>query len=204
MKPIYDEKYTYVFHSPGIEPWILGFLKSKSSLGRVLDVGCGLGFSALMLKLYLGNVKYLVGVDVSFEKVHKVKKLNLYDELHVADIRNFNPLEKFDTIIALEVLHSLPADTLIYIESLAREGGSVVLALPALPSGINVEGLIKKGYRVYRYMLRGFVLIDLRTYDIYLAHQSSFLKTIKLLLTILKPLLKMMRCSKKGYILAFK
>jgi SAM-dependent methyltransferase len=144
MKPIYDEEYTYVFHSPGIEPWILGFLKSKPSLGRVLDVGCGLGFSALMLKLYLGSVEYLVGVDVSLEKVRKAERLNLYDELHVVDIRNFKPLEKFDMIIALEVLHGLPAGTLTHIETLVREGGSVVLALPALPSGIDVEGLIKR------------------------------------------------------------
>jgi len=42
-----------------------------------------------MLKLYLGNVEYLVGVDISPEKIHKVEKLNLYDELHVTDIRNF-------------------------------------------------------------------------------------------------------------------
>jgi SAM-dependent methyltransferase len=140
---------------PGIEPWILVFLKSKPSLGMVLDVGYGLGFSALMLKLYLGNVKYLVGVDVSSEKVHKAERLNLYDELHVVDIRNFNPLEKFDTIIALEVLHGLSADTLMHIESLVRKGGSLVLALPALPGGINVKDLIKKGYSVYRCILRG-------------------------------------------------
>jgi SAM-dependent methyltransferase len=79
MKPIYHKQYTYVFHSPGIEPWILGFLKSKRSLGRVLDVGYGLGFSAFMLKLYLGNVEYLVCVDISPEKIHKIEKLNLYD-----------------------------------------------------------------------------------------------------------------------------
>jgi SAM-dependent methyltransferase len=146
MKPIYDEEYTYVFHSPGIEPWILGLLKSKPSLGRVLDVGCGLGFSALMLKLYLGSVEYLVGVDVSLEKVRKAER--------------------------------------------AR---------------IDVEGLIKRGYSVYRYLLRGFVLIDLESYDIYLAWQSSrFLRVLKLFLTILIPLLKITRILEKGYILAFK
>jgi len=204
MKPIYDVQYTYVFHSPGIEPWVLGFLKNKRSLGRVLDVGCGLGFSALMLKLYLGNVKYLVGLDISPEKIRKVERLNLYDELHLADIRNFNPEDKFDTIIALEVLHGLPADALMHIEGLIKNNGSIVLALPGLPSGIDVERLIKKGYNVYRYLLRGFVLINLKSYDIFLARQSRFFKTIKLFLTILKPLLKITGSLRKGYILAFK
>lgn len=51
MKLIYDEEYTHTFHSPGIEPWITGFLKGKPSLGRVLDVGYGLGFTRMLLKI---------------------------------------------------------------------------------------------------------------------------------------------------------
>jgi len=138
-------------------------------------------------------------------RVRKAERLNLYDELHVVDIRNFNSLEKFDMIIALEVLHGLPAGALIHIEGLVKKNGSVVLALPALPSEIGVKGLIKRSYNVYRYLLKGFVLIDLESYDIYLAWQSSrFLRVIKLFLTILMPLLKITRILEKGYILAFK
>jgi hypothetical protein len=36
MKPGYYEEYTYAFHSPRIEQWIIGFLKSKRILGRTL------------------------------------------------------------------------------------------------------------------------------------------------------------------------
>ena len=202
MKPIYDEEYTQVFHSPGIEPWICGFLKGRRSLGRVLDIGCGIGFMALVLKLYLGNVEYLVGVDVSPEKIRKAERLNLYDELHVVDIRNFNQ-QKFDTLIALEALHGLPSDTLAHIESLVKENGSIVLALPILPAGISVEDLIKRGYYVYRYLLRGLVLVDLKNYDIHLASRSRFLRVIKFILKVLKPLL-MTGILKRGYVLAFK
>jgi predicted TPR repeat methyltransferase len=91
-----------------------------------------------LLKLYLGNTEYLVGVDVSPEKIHKARGLNLYNELHVADIQEFYSETKFDTLIALEVLHGLPANVLSHIEGLVKEGGSIVLALPTLPKGITI------------------------------------------------------------------
>jgi len=204
MKLRYDRDYTDTFHSPGIEPWILGFLKERASLGKVLDVGCGLGFTAFLLKLYLGGVSYLAGVDISSEKIRKVERLNLYDKLHVVDIRSFNPEIKFDTVIALEVLHGLPADILTHVESLAKEKGSIILALPTLPKGVSVKDLIDRGYSLYRYLLRGLILVDLKRYDIYIAGCSRFLKTVKVFLTILKPLLKISKILEKGYILAFK
>lgn len=49
----------------------------------VLDLGCGLGFTALLLKLYLNNVEYLVGLDINKDKAAKAKRLSLYDDLTV-------------------------------------------------------------------------------------------------------------------------
>jgi len=72
-----------------------------------------------------GNLPYskrLVCVEVSPGKIRKAKRLNLYDELHIADIRKFNLKAKFDTLIGLEILHSFPADILTHIESLVKEG----------------------------------------------------------------------------------
>ena len=204
MNLIYDEGYTDTFHSPGIEPWIMGFLKGKGSLGKVLDIGCGLGFTAFLLKLYLDNVEYLVGVDVSAEKIQKAKGLNLYDELYVVDIRDFKPDSKFDAVIALEVLHGLPAETLMSIEGFVKEGGIVVLALPQLPQGVSIESLINRGYNVYRYLLRGLVLINLRKYEVLLAGSSVFLKALKFALITLKPLFKAVKAFRRGYILAFR
>jgi len=203
MKLDYDKDYTKTFHSLGIEPWISGFLKSKGSLGKVLDVGCSFGFSALLLKSYLSNAKYLVGVDISPEKISKARRLNLYDELYVADIQDLNPESKFDTLIALEVLHALPASILAYIENFVKKGVHN-LSLASLPEGGSVRDLIDRGYVVYRYLLRGLVMVDLKHYNIYLAGQSRFLKAIKILLTILKPILKVTKVLERGYLLAFK
>lgn len=37
----------------------MGFLKGKSSLGKVLDIGCGLSFTALLLKLTSARLSIL-------------------------------------------------------------------------------------------------------------------------------------------------
>ncbi len=63
----YDQDYTQVFHSPGIEPWITGLLKVVRPRS-VLDVGCGLGFLGVMLRGYLG-VDRIVCIDVDPAKV---------------------------------------------------------------------------------------------------------------------------------------
>ena len=76
--------------------------------------------------------------------------------------------------------------------------------MPSLPEGGNVRDLIDRGYVVYRYLLRGLVMVDLKHYSIYLAGQSRFLKAIKILLTILKPILKVTKVLERGYLLAFK
>jgi ribosomal protein L11 methylase PrmA len=59
---MYDSNYTYAFHSPSLDPWLAGLLKSVKPRA-VLDIGCGLGFWSLVLKGYLG-VAYVVGVDI--------------------------------------------------------------------------------------------------------------------------------------------
>ncbi len=181
MTLTYDKDYVMTFHSPGIEPWICGFLKSKKSLGNVLDIGCGLGFSGFLLKLYVDNVKRLVGVDISAEKISKARTLGLYDELYVADIRDFKEIlkEKFDTVLAIEVLHR-HQDALNIIEALAKKGGNIVLTLvlPSPSNNIRVKDIINRGYSVYKYLLRGLILVNLKSYDVLLAGNSKFLKII--------------------------
>lgn len=207
MKIIYDKEYTNTFHSPGIEPWVTGFLKSlmekRGSLGVVLDVGCGLGFMGFLLKLYLKRVDKLVGVDVSSERISELKSLGLYDELHVCDIRDFE-VRGFDVVLALEVLHGLSIEVLERIEDLVNSDGILILALPHLPKMATVRALIERGYEVYRYLLRGLLLVNLKSYEVLTAGSSSFLSFLSLTLKLLRPILKLTKLLERGYLLAFK
>jgi SAM-dependent methyltransferase len=155
---IYDSEYTLTFHSPGIEPWITGLFK-KFKPSSVLDVGCGLGFWGLVLKNYLG-VSKVVGVDVDVDKVEFARKLGVYDEVYVSDVRAFDYADRFDAIIAIESVHGiLNLELLRKLESLVKEGGIIVLALPSLPESMGADKLVEMGYAVFRYFLRGLRLV---------------------------------------------
>lgn len=202
MSLSYDREYTSTFHSPGIEPWIAGFLKSRLyEIG--LDVGRGLGSMSLILKLYLNNVKYLVGLDISYEKLLRTKQLNLYDELVAADAEMLPFRDKaFDLVIASEIVHGLSPYVLESVEILSRS--SVVLSMPYLPRGVSTRYLIEEGYKCYRYLLRGLILIELGEYRVLLASESKFFRVIRVLLYLLKPLLKAVGILERGYVLVFR
>ncbi|MEM4677362.1 MAG: class I SAM-dependent methyltransferase [Candidatus Korarchaeota archaeon] len=190
----YDSEYTHVFHSPGIEPWITGALKGRK-LNKVIDVGCGFGLASVILKSYL-SAEYLVGLDVDDVKVSRASPL--YDVVVVSDAC-FMPFRDhvFDLALLLEVLHGLSIKCLDEVE---RISNGIVLALPRF----NVEELLRRNYKVYRYLLRGFVLVDLHSYEVLTIPGSRLFRIVKFLLTILKPFMKALKVFRKGYLLAFK
>lgn len=80
-----------------------------------------LGFMGLLLKLYLNSTEQLVGLDIPSNKLIKVKKLHLFDDLVVADARRLPFRDSvFDLIISTEVLHGLPAETLEFLHKLKK------------------------------------------------------------------------------------
>jgi len=146
---MYDLNYTLTFHSPGIEPWVLGLLKQVRPRS-VLDVGCGLGLWGLILRGYLG-VSHIVGVDIDSDKVEFARKLGVYDEVYVSNVRAFDYANSFDAIIAIESIHGiLDLELLRRLEGLVKEGGIIILALPSLPELIRVDELVGMGYAVFR------------------------------------------------------
>ncbi|MCX8205332.1 MAG: hypothetical protein N3H31_06755 [Candidatus Nezhaarchaeota archaeon] len=79
-----------------------------------------------------------------------------------------------------------------------------MLEFPALPKEVKVEDLVEKGYGVYRYLLRSFILVELNSYRVLLTYNTRLLKAAKLLLNFLKPVLKATGFFERGCILAFK
>ena len=89
------------------------------------------------------------------------------------------------------------------LESLARRGGLVVLALPNLPRPIAIANLIKRGYVTYRYLLRGFLLVRVDRAEVY-THPTRLRRVMGLLVRLLHPVLRFAGLLRGGYILAVK
>jgi len=199
---MYDLKYTLTFHSPGIEPWICGLLRGLRPVS-VLDVGCGLGYRGLILKGYL-EVHHIVGIDIDGSKVEFAQRLGIYDELYTSDVRGFDCPRTFDVVLAIESIHGiLDAGLLDRLESLARRGGLVVLALPNLPKPIAIADLIKRGYVTYRYLLRGLLLVRVDRAEVY-TFPTRLWRVAGLLVRLLHPVLRFTGLLRRGYILAVK
>jgi SAM-dependent methyltransferase len=202
-KFIYELEYMWAFHSPGLEPWVVGLLRQFKPKS-VLDVGCGPGFWGFILKGYLG-VPRVVGVDIDPVKVELAKMFNVYDELYVSDIRLFDYPGSFDAVIAIESLHGvLDINLLKKLEAFTRRGGLVVLTLPYLPKSITLDELVQEGFVVYRYLLRGFILIRVDKVEVHVVPYGRLWKAISVLLKVLHPVLKLLGLLKRGYLIAFK
>ncbi len=197
MSLSYDTEYTNTFRSPGIEPWVTCFLKDKQ-FSNAPDLGCSLGFTALLLKLYLNNVDYLVGLNISPAKSVKTKSIGLYDDLVIPDAR-YLPFRKhsFDLIISTEVLHGLSSSVLHLIEESVKDCGRIVLSLPSLPRGVKVGDFIAKGYSVYKYLLRGLILVELDSYKVLPTYNTVLFKIVKATLIILRLILKLVKFSRR-------
>jgi len=181
-----DTKYPWVFHSPGVEPWILGFLKNRATLGKVHDVGCGYGFWGFLIKTYVGSHELLIGSDISRGKLTKAKTMSIYDDLVVADARR-SPFrtESIDTIISVEALHGfINNSVLAALELTLKQGGLIVLTLPSSPRDFGASNLLCRGYDVYRYVWRGFFLLSLNSGEILLTYDTLAIKLLKMVLKL--------------------
>jgi hypothetical protein len=128
----------------------------------------------------------------------------VYDELYALDVRAFSYPEAFDAIIAVESVHGiLGAELLRRLEGLAKRGGVIVLALPALSRSVTASVLVQQGYAVYRYFLRGFILVRVDKAEV-LTMPSRLWRALGLLIKIFHPLLKLCRVLERGYMLAYK
>jgi len=122
----------------------------------------------------------------------------VYDEVYVSDVRAFDYADSFDAIIAIESIHGIiDLELLRRLEGLVKEGGIIVLALPSLPQSIRMNKLVKMGYAVFRYFLRGFVLVRVDKPEVYTVPNRSW-KVLGAFIKILHPILRLTRFLRKG------
>jgi len=107
-------------------------LKSiRQPVGRLLEVGCGAGFTADYLK---GKYKSYLGLDYSKNLVAYAERYNSSNQARFlcVNIKDFVTSEKFDVILMIGVLHHIPDPEKILddLRPLLAQGGCLVVNEP--------------------------------------------------------------------------
>ena len=115
----------------------------KQPIGRMLEVGCGAGFSAEYLK---GKYINYTGIDYSENLIKYAKKHNDYigAKFECLNVNDFNSDLKFDVVLMIGVLHHMPEPEKV-IKSLSRilkPDGIIVVNEPQ--AGNPIIGLLRK------------------------------------------------------------
>lgn len=86
---------------------LVGYYQQLKPGGSVLDLGCGDGILLSWLKPF-GYSRY-VGVDLSREAIARVAiEPDAHDQFLVADVEEYEPEQRFDTIVFNECLYYFP------------------------------------------------------------------------------------------------
>jgi SAM-dependent methyltransferase len=142
---------------------ILYLLKGKNI--KILDYGCGAG----TLSLYLASKGYSVtGVDISPKAIElanqSAKYINI-SKVNFTELSKFKKnKEKYDLIIAIEVIEHVPNDTkmLLDLHMMLKKRGYLYLTTPSLNAPLYRLGLLKNfDYEVGH--LRRYNAISLKT-----------------------------------------
>ena len=127
----------------------------------ILDVGCGYGYWAFILRIWCHPEPYIVGVDIYEPPIRKMKKMGLYDELFNIDILHYDSDKIFDIVIMGEIIEHLEKEdgyTLLEkMESMCR--GKLIITTPngyvpagvgkdfVNPSAIHLSGWTEKNFQ---------------------------------------------------------
>ncbi len=145
----YDEEVPYLLE--------LGLALAKKCFGkiRIVDLGCGDGklIFALHQKELLKGVSEVVGVDISKERIERLKRELPFVKGIVSDALNVRELSDFscDLVICSQLMeHVSHEDALVLeIKRLLKSGGLAC-----------VSSVIKKWYGVYFYFNNGSFKLD--------------------------------------------
>jgi len=114
---------------------------------RILDVGCGLGLTAEMLKNKF-RAEYTAGIELNPETAAEAKKK--LDDVYVLDLNKDQlPLknEQFDLIVMSDILEHLaePLEFLLKVRELLHPQGQAVVSIPNVSNWRILFMVIFKG-----------------------------------------------------------
>ncbi len=141
------------FLESGFNQYLVGILEKEFNGGTILDLGCGFGNYAKILKP-LEFRKYL-GIDISDSAIKKAILLNKQDNVFFISgaIENFKPDQKIDCILMNEVAYYFEGNALLklldrYLTFL-NDNGFIILGIA---NKLDYEYLIKELYKFYPYL----------------------------------------------------
>lgn len=112
--------------------------------GHVLDVGCADG---VMVKTLSKYYKEFTAIDGSRSIINRAKKLNLHNVNFVCTLfEDFNPKEKFDSIILSDILEHIenPTDLLKRAKNWLKRNGVILIISPNSNSLHRQIGVLAK------------------------------------------------------------
>lgn len=118
------------------------YLKKKESQIKILDVGCGNG----NISLPLASLGFQVlGIDLDRKSIENVKRRNKFKnaQFEVKNIKDISEKEKFDCIIASEVIEHItnPLQFLNFLKKILDLKGILIISIP---NGTSLEENIRK------------------------------------------------------------
>jgi len=117
------------------------------SLRRILDVGCGIGYSSWLLKEAFSEARIL-GIDISERSIEVAQKLFKEPRLtfETRDLISLPPRELFDLVVMLDVYEHIPHQQrpLLYstLQGLIGDEGWIVITTPT----VEHQGFLREKY----------------------------------------------------------
>ncbi|RQD71525.1 MAG: class I SAM-dependent methyltransferase [Tindallia sp. MSAO_Bac2] len=150
---------------------------SQYCYGRVLDLGCGVGYGAeILLDLDDENtIQQVVGVDFDAESIQYAKEMYGYlkTEFIQADARSqklHQELGSFDCIICYEMIEHLLEDELV-IRNIAKMLNPRGFLMISTPFGKGKGKPCASPFHVHQYLEKEFVELLEPYFDIEMYHQ---------------------------------